>query len=598
MDLLYGSDHKFNDLDEDMNELLDNDVFQSPSTTDSGPSYNMNDDWFDSFFVDPVLNDKMITDAAQPPHIKCEHSYSTMNDNSLSSSDELGDIGKIEDLESDLLIRNGALDLSMKTTSALKDIKQESLGHHDPLILTTTATPTVLTRTITVPKQQPTIILASSQGHSMLSERSFLSKFTVKTEPQDTSDNEVNVDTLPPTPPSSNNSDSDSCPSPHRSAPSSPVRHFPYSRPTDRGSSSYSSSSLSPTGSTRSYSSHSYYSSSQSETVDIVFQQIPTSGVLVLTEEEKRTLVSEGYPIPSKLPLTKQEEKNLKKIRRKIKNKISAQESRRKKKEYLEALEKRVESFSHENSELKKKVDTLENNNRSLMSQLQKLQSLVGKIPRPNGAVPQTGLMVLVLCFAVFMGSWSPSSLNVGYGVPKPNGLPVNMPFANPQLVKPAPLMGPHLAGAKVDAYCTPPMKSRVLMSLRGEQDDLNWYDIYGPSVPYAELDKETDPLQDLAHSAEYAPKASAIMASVVNDDDKLTHQEAEKVIEPSRIETAQVMSATKSVVNGEIIEVTVDGRFGHANTSRDEVLKSRVRVGDVAGELKMEGIVESADNI
>lgn len=42
----------------------------------------------------------------------------------------------------------------------------------------------------------------------------------------------------------------------------------------------------------------------------------------MLTEEEKRTLVSEGYPIPQKLPLSKQEEKNLKKIRRKIKNKV------------------------------------------------------------------------------------------------------------------------------------------------------------------------------------------------------------------------------------------------------------------------------------
>lgn len=49
---------------------------------------------------------------------------------------------------------------------------------------------------------------------------------------------------------------------------------------------------------------------------------MPTSGVLMLSEEEKRTLVSEGYPIPAKLPLTKQEEKNLKKIRRKIKNKV------------------------------------------------------------------------------------------------------------------------------------------------------------------------------------------------------------------------------------------------------------------------------------
>lgn len=60
-----------------------------------------------------------------------------------------------------------------------------------------------------------------------------------------------------------------------------------------------------------------------------------------LSPEERRTLIAEGLPIPVGLPLTKIEERALKKVRRKIKNKISAQESRRKKKEYMESLEKK-----------------------------------------------------------------------------------------------------------------------------------------------------------------------------------------------------------------------------------------------------------------
>ncbi|TMS11615.1 Cyclic AMP-responsive element-binding protein 3-like protein 1 [Larimichthys crocea] len=94
------------------------------------------------------------------------------------------------------------------------------------------------------------------------------------------------------------------------------------------------------------------------------------SGPLMLTEEEKRTLVAEGYPVPNKLPLTKSEEKALKRVRRKIKNKISAQESRRKKKEYVECLEKKVESYTSENSDLWRKVENLETANRSLLQQL------------------------------------------------------------------------------------------------------------------------------------------------------------------------------------------------------------------------------------
>ena len=105
-------------------------------------------------------------------------------------------------------------------------------------------------------------------------------------------------------------------------------------------------------------------------------------GIFSISEEEKRTLVQEGYPVPTRFPLTKAEERCLKKCRRKIKNKISAQESRRKKKEYLDSLELKLQTSITENSDLKKRLETLENNNKTLISQITKLQKIAGRVPK------------------------------------------------------------------------------------------------------------------------------------------------------------------------------------------------------------------------
>jgi len=102
-----------------------------------------------------------------------------------------------------------------------------------------------------------------------------------------------------------------------------------------------------------------------------------SEGELFLTEEEKRTLISEGYSIPKKLPLSKAEERSLKKIRRKIKNKISAQESRRKKKEYLDLLERKYEAIQEEKNLWRRKCEELEMQNKELSKQLVELKSQI-----------------------------------------------------------------------------------------------------------------------------------------------------------------------------------------------------------------------------
>ena len=74
---------------------------------------------------------------------------------------------------------------------------------------------------------------------------------------------------------------------------------------------------------------------------------------LELNDEEQKMATKENMKFPTHYPLTREEERNLKKIRRKIRNKLSAQDSRKRKREYMDNMEDRVKVCTDENQELK-----------------------------------------------------------------------------------------------------------------------------------------------------------------------------------------------------------------------------------------------------
>ncbi|NXY78458.1 CR3L3 protein, partial [Glareola pratincola] len=123
---------------------------------------------------------------------------------------------------------------------------------------------------------------------------------------------------------------------------------------------------------------------------------------LVLTEEERQLLEKEGVSLPTCGPLTKAEERLLKKVRRKIRNKQSAQDSRRRKKIYMDGLENRVATCTAQNHELQKKVQMLEKQNMSLLEQLQKLQALVRRSTTKT-TTTKTCTIVVFLSFCLIL---------------------------------------------------------------------------------------------------------------------------------------------------------------------------------------------------
>ncbi|AWP15857.1 putative cyclic AMP-responsive element-binding protein 3-like protein 4 [Scophthalmus maximus] len=159
---------------------------------------------------------------------------------------------------------------------------------------------------------------------------------------------------------------------------------------------------------------------------------------LQLTEEEQKLLNQEGVSLPNNLPLTKAEERVLKKVRRKIRNKQSAQDSRRRRKEYVDGLESRAAACSAQNKELQRTVEQLEKHNMSLLSQLRRLQSLIKQTVSKGAQTSTCLLIILVSLGLIIMPSFSPFRRNTSVDDDyRPVGDEVESPAAQPDSMSP-----------------------------------------------------------------------------------------------------------------------------------------------------------------
>ncbi|XP_065198825.1 uncharacterized protein LOC135830503 [Sycon ciliatum] len=132
-----------------------------------------------------------------------------------------------------------------------------------------------------------------------------------------------------------------------------------------------------------------------------------------LTDEEREVLEADGYPVPKQLPFNPMEVKALKQVRRKIKNKLSASDSRRKKKHYITGLEKRMKACTSDNASLQKRIQQLEKQNKSLLVTVDTLrQQVSGTVSAAAKSMSgRYGLLLFALCFVVMLPSMPSSTL-------------------------------------------------------------------------------------------------------------------------------------------------------------------------------------------
>ncbi|XP_071830974.1 cyclic AMP-responsive element-binding protein 3-like protein 2 [Apostichopus japonicus] len=514
MEDLLADDRPTDFCDNDFQYILDTGVFKNVPLAEQLEGLHSNN--ISDLLDDPLLSDRLpydddyYGDSLSPtPYIQSDHSYSMANEIDSPFFKTIK-VEPDEDYENEFI---DILPLSPELHQPIPLLKKEK----EKLPYNNIKAQQVVLKEPLYPHLKPkgsqrAVVLSPGTKHNV-------PHLKVELLPSPDESGSDNVD-LPPTPPSSTPSDSEGGSSPQRRSPSEPSSPVGYESPVRK-----------PESRTTAITSQMFTN----------LQRLPPSGPIVLTEEEKRTLVAEGYPIPTKLPLTKAEEKALKKVRRKIKNKISAQESRRKKKEYVEALEKRMESYSHENGELRKKVENLETTNESLAEQLERLQAIVNKVTRPiKASATQTGtcLMVLVLCFAVFLGSWSPHSpiINSSRSTlfrpsSAPSTSPNSFPYGPNDPHHYEHSMGENVGpvfGPEEDPYATPSrLSSRILMSFDEAEDCSNTLDAY---VNYQ--DDDPPPPYKVVSFPE-SPNPVGMSASVVRSEDGGSNLHLQATIHP-----------------------------------------------------------------
>ncbi|KAL7062233.1 hypothetical protein AAHC03_01434 [Spirometra sp. Aus1] len=101
---------------------------------------------------------------------------------------------------------------------------------------------------------------------------------------------------------------------------------------------------------------------------------------LVLSAEERRLLSRMGHKVPTMFPLSRNDERVIRAVRRKIRNKLSAKASRARRQEYLQTLEMRIHSCHKENERLRSRVGELEKEKRGLLANLRKMRSYLARL--------------------------------------------------------------------------------------------------------------------------------------------------------------------------------------------------------------------------